>query len=454
MPRDTEFTVISQIFLSATAQDCNVYRKLIRDDLHKYLPRGKVFLQEDWAEGAIFVVDACEQKVKNCDAFLGLFGFRYGWIPPGHTKSITELEFRWAVSHWSQRNPPIFILLPEKNSEADQQLKDWAQNLTETEFTDEASRIAARNAQQDFLSDVNKWVSEDGRQLIVYCNQDELKGKALSCIQNWNLELYRKALDVRRAAEGSIPANELGRIGRDTQLDALTKALEVFHDHSNERAIALLVHGPENFGQREFATFLSRWDDWENAQVFCGQASELDNINSLICWVCGQLQEPIIGTPTIEALAGILTARFARNSVVFIVRSLGRRSDRLVVFLDQLWNPLVNALTTRPLTSRLHRLYWIVIDHEELILDDIPIIWRNMIDAEDVDYHKLLPLPLLGKIMERDIKRWLKEMHKNKIISVDETKREEIVKYVAEAEGFPPNVYNRLDIAGFWKRSS
>ena len=40
-------------------------------------------------------------RVKNCDAYMGLFGHRYGWIPPGFTRSITELDFRWAVEHWS-----------------------------------------------------------------------------------------------------------------------------------------------------------------------------------------------------------------------------------------------------------------------------------------------------------------------------------------------------------------
>ena len=140
VPHENDISEIAQIFLSATAQDCRKYREAVRDVVQDNVPQAKIFLQEDWAEGGHFVVDICRQRVRTCDAYMGLFGHRYGWKPPGHSHSITALKFAWAVERWPQRAVPIFILLPEKGSEADVQLHDWASPYIERECPDEASR--------------------------------------------------------------------------------------------------------------------------------------------------------------------------------------------------------------------------------------------------------------------------------------------------------------------------
>jgi len=202
MPRKAELAEIKQVFLSATAKDCIAYRQSVRDFLQDHIPAIKIFLQEDWAEGGRLVVNACKQKLDSCDAYLGLFGFRYGWIPPEHTKSITELEFAWAVTRWPQREPPIFILLPEKNSAAEQQLKTWMQEIIETECQDATAQQINFAAQQAFLAEVIKWAAAEGRMLVYYRDQTQLLGKALSCIQNWKCDLLFKALQGQRSAQG------------------------------------------------------------------------------------------------------------------------------------------------------------------------------------------------------------------------------------------------------------
>lgn len=258
MTRETNIAEIAQIFLSATAQDCKDFREAVRDFVQDNLKTAKIFLQENWAEGGQFVVNVCEERVRSCDAYLGVFGHRYGWIPPGHTKSITALEFGWAVDKWRDKNePPIFILLPEKGSEADKQLRDWAQPLIEMEFPHVTAQEAAALDQQKFLSSVIQWAA-DGRILVYYRDRTQLIGKALSSIQNWNLNLLRRALKGRRTAGGEIPDEELGRIGRNDQRTAMEHALEAFHDQKEERAVAFLIHGPESYGQREFTEFLYR----------------------------------------------------------------------------------------------------------------------------------------------------------------------------------------------------
>ena len=449
MPRAADIAEISQIFLSATAQDCREYREAVRDFVQDNEPAAKISLQENWAAGAEFVVDVCQQRVESCDAYMGLFGHRYGWIPPGFTRSITELEFRWAVEHWPQPVPPIFVLLPEKGSEADAKLSDWARPLLEKEFADEHARAAAARAQQDFLASVVNWVG-DGRILVYYRHQLQLVGKALSCIQHWNRKLWRQACEGRRQPIGDIPDEELGRIGHEPQQAVLDKALETFRERQGQRAIACLVHGPENHGQREFAEFLCRRDDeWEGCAVYWGQPADPDSIVSLICWACGQLQQPVLGAAGIDALAEVLAARLARSSVVFVQRTAGLHPDRLATFQSQFWQPLLTALANRSSGGK-GRLYWFVIEYEQLAKDPGPGIRTDGLDADDVDYSQLLALPALGDIDAQQVQRWLRELKKTVGISLDEDRRREIAKRATQPDGKPPNVYDRLTREGFW----
>ncbi len=41
-------------------------------------------------------LDSSIEGVMSADVYLGIFGFRYGHIPPEHEQSITELEYRAA----------------------------------------------------------------------------------------------------------------------------------------------------------------------------------------------------------------------------------------------------------------------------------------------------------------------------------------------------------------------
>ena len=56
-------------------------------------------------------LERCLRDAAECDLYIGLFAWRYGYIPPGEGKSITELEYRTAVA--ADKPPLIFILHEE-----------------------------------------------------------------------------------------------------------------------------------------------------------------------------------------------------------------------------------------------------------------------------------------------------------------------------------------------------
>lgn len=53
----------------------------------------------------------CLRDAAECDLYIGLFAWRYGFIPPGEDRSITELEYRTATA--AGKPALIFILREE-----------------------------------------------------------------------------------------------------------------------------------------------------------------------------------------------------------------------------------------------------------------------------------------------------------------------------------------------------
>ncbi len=88
-----------QVYLSSTYEDLKDYRQAV----YETLLRGgyRVIAMEDYVASDQRPVNECLDRIASTDIYLGLFGFRYGYIPPpSHNNpdglSITELEFRHA----------------------------------------------------------------------------------------------------------------------------------------------------------------------------------------------------------------------------------------------------------------------------------------------------------------------------------------------------------------------
>jgi hypothetical protein len=56
-------------------------------------------------------LDRCLADVAACDGYIGVFAWRYGFVPPQETRSITELELREAIA---SRKPRLIFVLDEQ----------------------------------------------------------------------------------------------------------------------------------------------------------------------------------------------------------------------------------------------------------------------------------------------------------------------------------------------------
>jgi hypothetical protein len=93
----------AKIYLSSTYSDLIE----IREDVYKTLRKMglDVIAMEDYVASDERPLDKCLDDVRNSDMYIGVFAWRYGYIPKGYDKSITELEYREAVAN----NIPTFL---------------------------------------------------------------------------------------------------------------------------------------------------------------------------------------------------------------------------------------------------------------------------------------------------------------------------------------------------------
>ena len=87
------------IYLSSTYEDLQDYRRAVYELLRK--SDYHVIAMEDYVATDQRPVDKCLKDVEEADIYVGLFAFRYGYVPPPDHQnpnglSITELEFRRA----------------------------------------------------------------------------------------------------------------------------------------------------------------------------------------------------------------------------------------------------------------------------------------------------------------------------------------------------------------------
>ena len=90
---------MATIYLSSTYEDLKDYRRVVFEALRK--SGHDVIAMEDYVATDQRPVDQCLKDVAKADLYVGLFAFRYGYIPPVHhgnpeSMSISELEFRQA----------------------------------------------------------------------------------------------------------------------------------------------------------------------------------------------------------------------------------------------------------------------------------------------------------------------------------------------------------------------
>ena len=100
---------MAKIYISSTYNDLEEYREAVYHTLRQL--RHDVIAMEDYVASDQRPLAKCLADVVECDVYIGIFAWRYGYIPPKDNpegKSITELEYRKATE--AGKTSLIFLL--------------------------------------------------------------------------------------------------------------------------------------------------------------------------------------------------------------------------------------------------------------------------------------------------------------------------------------------------------
>ncbi|HKR01824.1 MAG TPA: tetratricopeptide repeat protein [Pyrinomonadaceae bacterium] len=228
-PRPGQFTAM----ISSTALDLPEHRALV----HKACLEAGVFpigMEQLPARDATGITASLEM-VEQADIYIGVYAFRYGWVPDGRDISITEMEFDRAMARKAEgKLREILVFTAHK----------------EHPFT--ADDIEADKVAQEKLSRF-KARAADGRVRKEFKSAEELHRLVLQALSEFKSRQQR-AVDAgtdARPAQTSIP-NNLPRIqpffGREAELAQIREALD-----PESRTWGALIDGPGGMGKTSLA---------------------------------------------------------------------------------------------------------------------------------------------------------------------------------------------------------
>jgi hypothetical protein len=434
---------IRDIFLSATVNDLGPERDAVQEALRQR--RTAVFLQDCWNRPAGDVVHMCCTQLEASSGYLGIFGFRYGWVPPGSEKSITELECDWALYRWDSLSaPPVFFFAPAPGSEAEANLDASADAALARDYPGDGNlRGESKRQQREFMARLGG----GGRHIISFKTVSDLQVRAANAISLWNEDLLEQAARAKAVPEVGIPQRELGAIGRQRQMDALERALLARDHRGDAPALAAVVHGNPRMGMRAFTAHLAAWEAWETdrAPRPGAPASEGYDVASLVAWSMSVATPAAARAAGIEDLAEAIFARLADEPVVVLLQRLDALSGGLAAFHRGFWLPLHDALRARWVRSpRPHRFTMVAMLNEEQPAG--APFWPGEPDDRALDYRQLILVPALADISKADVAKWLIEMGLRRAHAIEVAKQ---VVGAGEA-GEPLDVFEALQECGVW----
>jgi hypothetical protein len=431
---------IREVFLSATARDVAEYRTSVRDALE--LLNTAVFLQEAWAVPAAGVLAICLGRLHDSDAYIGVFGYRYGWIPEGESRSITELECAEALRRWGGAVvPPVFLFMPEPGSAAARQLEEAAARvLAEDHPGDETKQALSRQRQREFCDRLR----DSGRFIGPFATLGDLRARAIASVANWNMEILAHAAERRAPAIAEIPPSELGAIDRGPQREALENALFGVRN-SGAPGLCAIVHGGEDAGQFAFLSFLESWPDWEISappRLITPPHDRFD-ATSLLAAALAEIAPGTAAAAAVGDLADAVVRRSRDESLVMFV-SLDRLDGGVEAFHAAVWSPLLAEVAARRGNNRAGHPFVIVATLSAPLPAPLPPGISAAIDSGDPDYTRLLALPELQPFTSSDVAEWLKSLG----LPLD--RRKQIAHRVTK-DGVPRAVFDRLNTDGFYR---
>lgn len=193
----------NKVYVSSTCSDLKEFREAVNDVLRDLCYDVKSIEEE--LETDERPLDKSLEKVKECDSYIGIFGWRYGHIPDGYNKAITELEYRQAGEASKLR----FIFMADENAPWDESRKDTGQNA---ELIQKLREELAKDERVEFFDSPRDLAAKVAETLASEANKQlEAALNTLRMEQESEDEGRRARLDSQRVI--NVPPLEIGFFG-------------------------------------------------------------------------------------------------------------------------------------------------------------------------------------------------------------------------------------------------
>ena len=107
-----------KIYISSTICDLKDHRRAVIDTLERAGEKLECMKKQGATDAR--PLDECLRKVEESDVYVGIFAWRYGFIPTRRHRSITELEY----GHAKRLGKPRFIFLLEESASWPDEYRD------------------------------------------------------------------------------------------------------------------------------------------------------------------------------------------------------------------------------------------------------------------------------------------------------------------------------------------
>lgn len=321
-----------KVFVSSTYVDLKDHRKAVDEIINRLCQQFRGM--EYFGSRPYEPKKACFEEIDQCQAFIGIYAHRYGWIPPSDSRSITEQEFDYArekgLDCFCYVVDPTFPWLPEfiEHEAADelQAFKQKVGQLVRSQFT------TPDNLAKQVAADISRWVSQ---QLQIYPSRTALVPNNLpSRVEFVGREEERAKLKEILSSGLSLTVVEGPPGSGKTSL-----VLEVAYEYLDEARTGLV--SPPNMGKRAKAVEAFIWLSARYREI---------SISNLLDTIALILDYPYIASLDIEEKERRTRELLQRIRCLIIIdnfETIGPDVDNILTFLSTLPEPSQAIITTR-----------------------------------------------------------------------------------------------------------
>jgi hypothetical protein len=255
-------------FVSSTYEDLKTHRAYVIEALRK----AGLFVDpmEDWTAESDEPKKFSADRVEGCDLCVLLVALRRGFVPPGETMSITQVEYQTAIDHGM--DVLAFLLdeeapWPRRFDQLDDALRQWRRDL---ETRHGRSLFGLEPSTIQIAPALTRWVTkQSGKVTSVGSDWVQLVSNVLGLPKNepetWTVaarllpyalaaverEYYQKPTEVRGAADGTTVQD----MAKSKPIRTLIANTKDFFDESRSKfertCFVIMPFGKKRVGDRE-----------------------------------------------------------------------------------------------------------------------------------------------------------------------------------------------------------